>query len=96
MTTDSTPHPRLDWNELYRLVMVELDPSMLPGRIAEARHSIPDRVEATPTRPHDPENQQLHDALCGLRVLMQEYQRGLQKLGAGASSSPTSSTKPVR
>jgi hypothetical protein len=96
MTTDSTPNAPLDWKELYKLAMVESDPSMLPGRIAEARHSILDRVEERLAKPLDPEHQQLHDALNGLRVLHQEYQRGLQEPGTGAISVPMPPAKPGR
>jgi hypothetical protein len=74
--------PPPDWKELYQLAVVELDPAKLPQRITEARNAILNKVAETVTKPRDyHESQELTDALNGLRVLHQEYQRRVQPFG---------------
>ena len=81
MTTDGvfrTP----DWKDLYQLALIELDPANLSHRISDARNAILDRIQETLTTPsHYAERQELSDALNGLRVLHQEYQRRVQQYG---------------
>ena len=81
MTTDGAPH-QPDWQELYTFAMIELNPVKLPQRIADARAAILDRIQETISKPsHYNERQQLADALTGLRVLRQEYERRVQQYG---------------
>lgn len=71
-----------DWTELYRLAFNELDPTKLEQRVADARNAILDRIQETIAKPsHYNERQQLSDALNGLRVLQQEYERRVQRYG---------------
>jgi len=61
---------------------VELDPAKLRHRITEARDAILDRVEDSLTKHGDyKEHQELTDALNGLRVLRQEYERRARQYG---------------
>ena len=80
MTTAGTPSPQ-NWKQLYQLALVELDPAKLPQRIADARVAVLDRIEDTLKNPGIGEQQMLNDALNGLRVLRQEYDRRLQRYG---------------
>jgi hypothetical protein len=80
MTTAGAPGP-LDWKQLYQLALAELDPAKLPQRIADARVAVLDRIEDTLKNPGIGEQQMLNDALNGLRVLRQEYDRRLQRYG---------------
>jgi len=89
MTTAGTPGP-LDWKELYRLAFVELDPAKLPQRIADARVAVLNRIEETLKNPGLGEHQTLNDALSGLRVLRQEYDRRLQRYGEPRTQPNTS------
>jgi len=70
----------VDWKTLYQLAILEPDTLEIPGRIAEARHAIIKRIEATLAEAHTDEHQELNDALKGLRVIHQEYERRLQRL----------------
>jgi hypothetical protein len=76
----------VDWKTLYELAIVEPDTLKLPGRIADARRAIIERIEATLAEPHTPEHQELNDALKGLRVIHQEYERRLQRLPMAGNS----------
>ena len=81
MTTDGVSRTP-DWKDLYQLAVIELDPAKLSHRIADARNAILDRIQdtislATPYQ----ECQELTDALNGLRVLRQEYDRRVQQFG---------------
>jgi len=79
-TNVNSPLP--DWKNLYQLAVIELDPVKLATRITEARTVILDRIQETLTTPsHYAERQELSDALNGLRVLHQEYQRRVQQYG---------------
>ena len=80
MTTAGAPGS-LDWKQLYQLALVELDPAKLPQRIADARVAVLERIEDTLKNPGIGEQQMLNDALNGLRVLRQEYDRRLQRYG---------------
>ena len=81
MATDGTARMS-DWKDLYQLAVTELNPARLPQRITEARNAILNRIAETATKPHDyHETQELSDALNGLRVLRQEYDRCLQQYG---------------
>ena len=81
MTINAAPHPP-DWQELYTFAMIEPNPVKLPQRIADARNAILDRIQETITKPSNyNERQQLNDALNGLRVLRQEYERRVQQYG---------------
>ena len=77
----NSPRPP-DWTELYQLAVIELDPTKLRQRVTDARNAILDRVEETHTKPFPyQERQQLNDALNGLRVIQQEYERREQRYG---------------
>jgi hypothetical protein len=65
--------------------IVEPDALKLPERIADARHAIIERIEATLAEPHAHEQQELNDALNGLQVIHQEYDRRLRLTVAGYS-----------
>ena len=80
-TTTAGAPATLDWKQLYQLALVELDPAKLPQRIADARVAVLDRIEDTLKNPGIGEQQMLNDALNGLRVLRQEYDRRLQRYG---------------
>jgi hypothetical protein len=71
-----------DWKALYQQAVMELDPAKLPQRITEARNAILNRIAETARKPHDyQESQELADALNGLRVLQQDYDRCAQRYG---------------
>jgi hypothetical protein len=76
MATNVSSQPR-DWKTLYQLAILELDPMKLLGRIYEARLAIIDQLEV---RPYS-EQQELNDALSGLHVIYQEYERKVQRFG---------------
>ncbi|PYX30452.1 MAG: hypothetical protein DMG80_11990 [Acidobacteria bacterium] len=81
MATDGVPRPP-DWKALYQLAVMELDPAKLPERITDARNAIVNRVAETVSKhPDYHESQELTDALNGLRVLRQEYERRVQQYG---------------
>ena len=68
-----------DWNELYRLAILELDSTRLPARIDDARNAILDRLADTlHLRCSYDEHQELSDALNGLRVLRRESECRVQ------------------
>ncbi len=74
MTTPDTSPP-LDWKSLYHLAVIELDPTQIVGRIADARNAILNRIEETITKPGEyNERQVLSDALNGLRVLREKQE----------------------
>ena len=80
MTTDGIPRP-LNWKELYQLAVIELGPAKLSHRISDARNAI-DRIQETiSVAAHYQERQELTDALNGLRLLRQEYERRVQQFG---------------
>ena len=81
MTTDGVSRTP-DWKDLYQLAVIELDPAKLANRITDARNAILDRIEETiSVAAHYTERQELSDALNGLRVLRQEYERRVQQFG---------------
>jgi len=81
MTTDGVPRAP-DWKELYQLAVIELDPAKLSHRVSDARNAILDRIQETiSVAAHYQERQELADALNGLRVLRQEYERRVQQYG---------------
>ena len=57
------------WKQLYEHAILELDPTKLPDRIADARRAILDRAEEVLTRPPDGERHALNSALSTLRLL---------------------------
>jgi len=70
---------------------LELDPARLPQRIAAARIAVLNRIEDTLKNPGIGEQQMLNDALNGLQVLRQEYDRRLQRFGESRGPQPNSS-----
>jgi hypothetical protein len=81
MTTDGVPRAP-DWKELYQLAVIELDPAKLSHRVSDARNAILDRIQETiSVASHYQERQELADALNGLRVLRQEYERRVRQYG---------------
>ena len=80
MTTPNRPfRASLTWQELYQLAMLELDPARLPQLIDQACEAVLDRLEDTATESASDENEQLNDALNGLRMLRREYEHGLKQ-----------------
>ena len=86
MSTNSTPGPQ-DWQELYQLAMLETDPAKLAPLIADAHKAILDRIQETLAQPVSAENEQLNDALCGLRTLRQEVNSWRSKDNGGGAVS---------
>ena len=81
MTTAGIPRTP-DWKDLYQQAVVELDPAKLTNRITDARNAILDRIQETiSVAATYQERQELTDALNGLRVLRQEYERRVQQFG---------------
>ena len=75
--------PKHDWKQLYKLAVLELDPAQVPRRISDARFAILDRIKENSAKLHDcHEHEELSDAIQGLRVLQQEFERRLQQFGA--------------
>ena len=62
------------WVEVYKTAVVELQQSLMGGRIADARAEIVKRVEALRNIPglHENERQAIDDALQNLRFLERE------------------------
>jgi hypothetical protein len=78
------------WIQLYKSALIELEHSLLTGRIAEAREEIVKRVAALRDMPgiHDAERQAIEDALSSLRFLEREeakYQANEQRKRAEAA-----------
>jgi hypothetical protein len=57
------------WKQLYESVILEIDTSRLPKRIAAARQAILDRAEEIQTKPPSDERSALNNALRTLRIL---------------------------
>ena len=63
-------HPEsTNWKPLYEAVLVEADPSKLPGRITAARSAILDRIEESLTSSLPGEHRAMDDVLRNLRRL---------------------------
>lgn len=78
----ATSEQSLDWQDLYLLAVLETDPAKLSRRISAARVAILGRIAENGTKPHNHhEHQELSDAINGLRVLQQEYERRIQAYG---------------
>jgi len=62
------------WMEVFKSALLELEHSLMTGRIADARGEIEKRVAALRDIPgiHDGERQAIEDALSSLRVLERE------------------------
>lgn len=62
------------WVDLYRSAMLELEHSLMAGRILDARAEITQRIEKLYDIPglHAKERQAIEDALSGLRSLERE------------------------
>jgi hypothetical protein len=60
---------RTDWKRLYQCAILELDPTRLPQRIADARHAILDRAGEITTKARGEESPALGDALRSLWLL---------------------------
>jgi hypothetical protein len=70
MTTEST---RLDgWKQLYQSALLETDPAKVPGRIADARTGIYDRLRELLPLPTCEEHLALMSALRFLDLLEKE------------------------
>lgn len=64
------------WVVLYQLVLTEVDPDKLAGRLLDARHEIFNRAEELRDLPgpHETEGQAIQDALNHIRSLHKEQQ----------------------
>ena len=62
------------WVEVYKSAVLELEQSLIAGRIADARSEIVKRIEALRSIPglHGEERQAIEDAIHNLRVLERE------------------------
>lgn len=69
-----TDYDKEKWIEVYKSAMLELEQSLIAGRIAEARAEIVKRMEALRSIPglHGEEHQAIEDAIRNLRVLERE------------------------
>jgi hypothetical protein len=69
-----TGHDQEKWVELYKSAVLELEQSLMSGRIAGARAEIVKRLEALREIPgqHHEERQAIEDALNNLRFLERE------------------------
>jgi hypothetical protein len=67
-------YERERWFEIYRSAMVETQPSLMAGRMRDARAEIGRRVEQLKGVPrlYAEEGQAIEDALTGLKVLERE------------------------
>jgi hypothetical protein len=72
-----TDHAKEKWIELYMSALLEVEQSLMAGRIADARAEIVKRVEALRDIPglHEDEQRAIEDALNNLRVLEREEVR---------------------
>jgi hypothetical protein len=59
------------WIKLYKAALLESEPSLLPGRIADARAELTKRLEALrkPSGPAERERRTIEDALNSLQLL---------------------------
>jgi hypothetical protein len=72
------PNPeREKWIELYKAALLESEPSLLPGRIADARAELTKRLEALHKTSGSPERElrAIEDALNSLRLLEERERR---------------------
>jgi hypothetical protein len=61
--------------QLFQDALLEMDPSALPGRIAQAHAAIQERLQQLSNQSaHHEEHQALTDALNALRVLEHEIE----------------------
>ena len=70
----SPPHPsdsNTNWRDLYRAALLELDPSKLAQRVAEAQSVVTARANKLfqDGDGNCEESEDLNDALCALRTL---------------------------
>ena len=70
----SRPHPsdsKTNWRDLYRAALLELDPSKLAQRVAEAEAVVAARANQLfqDGDGNGEESEALNDALCALRAL---------------------------
>ena len=66
------------WRELYRVALLELDPTKSPKLIAEARSAILDKIEDGFSKPN-PEQVALGDALAMLSRLRTIVEREISQ-----------------
>ena len=57
------------WKQLYESALLELDENKLPGRIAEARRAMYERLQEIMTYSSLAEHRALNHALSSLRIL---------------------------
>jgi hypothetical protein len=72
------PNPEKEnWIELYKAALLESEPSLLPGRIANARTALTKRLEAlhSASGSRGRERQAVEDALNSLRLLDERRKR---------------------
>ena len=72
------------WEELYQSALLELEHSLINGRIREARGAIAERLEKLHTLPglHTEERQAIQDALSNLRVVEREEEAEVRRAQA--------------
>ncbi len=57
------------WKQLYECAILELDKNKMPGRIAEARRAMYERLQEILTCSSVAEHRALNNALSSLRIL---------------------------
>ena len=76
MTTEDSPSPEIlyrHWQKEYQSVLVEFDPTKLPGLIATAEDAIQKRLQQlSQDSDHHTERQVIQDALQSLRFLKKQ------------------------
>ena len=75
---------REKWEELYRSALLELEHSLISGRIREAREAIAVRLEKLHSLPglHSEEQQAIQDALSNLRAVERDEEEELRRARA--------------
>ena len=75
--TEMTDYDQEKWVDLYQAAMLELEHSLMAGRLQDARPEILKRIEKLRDMPglHREERQAVEDALSGLRMLEREEER---------------------
>jgi len=72
-----------EWRRRYQAAIIELDPAKLLKRIAEARRTILDKIEDSFSKPSDPEQVALCNALEMLTTLRTIAEREISEQRTG-------------
>ena len=72
-----------EWRRRYQAAIIELDPAKSLQRITEARNTIVDQIEGSFSKPSDPEQVALCNALEMLTTLRTIAEREISEQRAG-------------